>query len=198
MNATVRQMRQHPSRPQKGWLLGVALLLRHNATNATVKRLIRQEKQKKAKQIIVWNSHEDFSPQFLDKHRDLMLYDTWHRIKAFLLFPLNCMCRDRCQCDGLREKVVLSLNMSLYNKAKEALEDLNQPLCHNNSFKDSKSSLALLGVQSPLFCLAEQDSVEHVSANKGAWKEITKLANFTYLALPSAYYKGFILSLSFL
>ena len=41
MNATVRQMRQRPSRPQKSWTFGVALRLEENATKCD--RLWSQE-----------------------------------------------------------------------------------------------------------------------------------------------------------
>lgn len=80
--------------------------------------------KKRMRFVIVWNSHQDFSPEFLNQHRDLVLYDIFHHIKAFLLFPLNCACGDHCQCEALREKIVLSLNMSLYNKAEEEVKDL--------------------------------------------------------------------------
>lgn len=67
--------------------------------------------------MIQWNQHKRFSPEFLSEHHDLLVYDIYHQIKAFTLYPLNCSCKERCQCADLRTKVSLSLNVELYNRA---------------------------------------------------------------------------------
>ncbi|EKE09415.1 MAG: hypothetical protein ACD_16C00183G0002 [uncultured bacterium] len=72
-----------------------------------------------------WNQYKNFSSEYLDKHHDLVLYDVFHHIKALLLFPPNCACKDFCQCNDIRARVVLSLNTDLYNKAHKEKEDLD-------------------------------------------------------------------------
>src|SRR5579863_2407021 len=69
--------------------------------------------------MMIWDKHKDFSPEFLAKHHDYILYDVFHHIKAFLLYPLNCSCEGHCRCATLREKIILSLNVDLYNQAQE-------------------------------------------------------------------------------
>ncbi len=69
--------------------------------------------------------YKDFSPEFFEKHHHLILYDEWHRIQSFLLFPPNCSCKDVCLCGQFREKIVLSLNVNLYNKLQPKKEDLS-------------------------------------------------------------------------
>ncbi len=68
----------------------------------------------------MWNQYEDSSPSFLTKHHDLILYDVYHHIKAFLLFPPKCSCEDSCQCSKWRRKITLALNTKLYNRAVRA------------------------------------------------------------------------------
>lgn len=67
---------------------------------------------------MIWDTYKDFSSEFLNKHHDYVLYDVAHRIKAFLLYPPNCSCDGVCQCESLREKIVLSLNMDLLNQSQ--------------------------------------------------------------------------------
>lgn len=69
-------------------------------------------------------SPTNFSATFLEKHHHLALYDLLHQIKAYILFPPNCGCMIECQCAALREKVVLSLNTIVFNKALKREEDL--------------------------------------------------------------------------
>ena len=78
--------------------------------------------------MALWNTYQEFSPSFLAQHHDYVLYDTFHHIQAFLLYPLNCGCKDNCICEGSRAKVVLSLNVDLYNKTLEKRE--NPELLH--------------------------------------------------------------------
>jgi len=73
--------------------------------------------------MTLWNDYKEFSPDFLARHHDLILYDVLHQVKALLLFPPNCHCMGDCGCDVLRAKVVLSLNLDLYNKAEEQQEN---------------------------------------------------------------------------
>jgi hypothetical protein len=67
--------------------------------------------------MITWRSYKGVSSEFLSTHRDLVLYDAFHHITAFLLFPPNCSCGDSCHCSEWRSKVVFSLNTSHYNKS---------------------------------------------------------------------------------
>lgn len=66
--------------------------------------------------MIPWNVCANFSPQFLAGYHDITLYDAFNKIKAFLLYPLNCDCAKPCSCESWRSKIVLSLNVHLYNK----------------------------------------------------------------------------------
>lgn len=68
---------------------------------------------------MIWNKHKDFSSEFLTKYHDYVLYDVAHRIKAFLLYPPNCSCEGICQCESIRDKIVLSLNMDFLHQAQE-------------------------------------------------------------------------------
>ncbi len=74
--------------------------------------------------MINWNQYKDFSPKFLENHRDLVLFDVYHHIKAFLLFSPNCSCKPICFCKEQREKVIVTLNTDLYN---QALSDEESP-----------------------------------------------------------------------
>lgn len=66
-----------------------------------------------------WNQYKDFSPEFLKTHRDLILWETYYCLQAFILFPPNC------EFDGVRERIVLALKTEFYNQAlqKNADED---------------------------------------------------------------------------
>lgn len=70
----------------------------------------------------MWNQHEDFSASFLAKHHDLVLYDVFHHIKAFLLYPPKCFCEDACSCPKWRRRITWALNTNLYNRAARAQE----------------------------------------------------------------------------
>lgn len=65
---------------------------------------------------IDWNPYEAFSSAFLDKHYELVLLNIFHHIMAFLLFPADCACKERCFCSRWRQKVILSLNTARYNQ----------------------------------------------------------------------------------
>lgn len=67
----------------------------------------------------LWNERPVLFGEFLTQHRDLILYDTFHRIMTFLLHPPRCSCKNRCQCDSIRERVLLSLNLDFYNKLQK-------------------------------------------------------------------------------
>jgi len=73
--------------------------------------------------MIQWNQYKNFSPEFLAAHRNLVLYDVFHHVKAFLLFPPNCVCGNSCKCAQLREEVVSSLNTPLFNRVSKEEED---------------------------------------------------------------------------
>jgi hypothetical protein len=45
-------------------------------------------------QMTVWNDHQTLGEEFLIQHHNLVLYDVYHHIKAFLLFPPNCSCEN--------------------------------------------------------------------------------------------------------
>lgn len=72
---------------------------------------------------IDWNPYEEFSPAFLDKHYELVLLNIFHHIMAFLLFPADCSCKERCCCHGWRHKIILSLNTARYNRLCFVHED---------------------------------------------------------------------------
>ncbi|OJW52789.1 MAG: hypothetical protein BGO67_10420 [Alphaproteobacteria bacterium 41-28] len=75
-----------------------------------------------------WKSYDIFSSMFLAEYHDTVLYDVLHQIVAFLLFPINCSCKTLCQCDDFRERVILTLNVTLYindEKAKKSPAFLN-------------------------------------------------------------------------
>ena len=66
----------------------------------------------------LWDKHKEFPPDFLTQYPDFVLYDVFHQTKALLLYPLNCSCKENCMCEAIRAKIVLSLNVDLYNKAR--------------------------------------------------------------------------------
>lgn len=76
------------------------------------------------KDMIRWNQHKDFPPEVMARHHDFVLYDIYHHIKAFLLYPPNCSCEDACLCHEFRAKIVLTLNLSCYRKQREENETL--------------------------------------------------------------------------
>jgi hypothetical protein len=84
---------------------------------------LTRQATKRRRMMTLWNQHTGFSIEFLAEHHDYVLYDVFHHIKALLLYPLNCSCDGLCQCEALRAKVVLSLNVDLYNQAQERQEN---------------------------------------------------------------------------
>jgi len=70
----------------------------------------------------LWDNYKDFSADFLTRHHGYVLLNMLHRIKSFLLHPLNCNCKGDCACEEIREKIVLSLNIDHYNKAQKRQE----------------------------------------------------------------------------
>jgi|GEM_PF-1640988 len=66
----------------------------------------------------LWDKYQEFPPDFLNRYRDFVLYDVFHHIKAILLYPLNCGCSKDCACEAARAKIILSLNVDLYNQAR--------------------------------------------------------------------------------
>jgi hypothetical protein len=81
-------------------------------------------KEKKMSLYNLSNSHEKiFSSSFLSQHHDIILYNTLHQIIAFLLFPTNGPSNIRYRYEELREKVILSLNVELFNRAEKEEKD---------------------------------------------------------------------------
>ena len=80
----------------------------------------------------LWNQYDEFNSSFSVQHNDLLLYNMFHQIKALLLYPTNCRCMGDCGCDALRSKIILSLNLDLYNKAEERQE--NPDILHGMKF----------------------------------------------------------------
>ena len=74
----------------------------------------------------IWNPPKKFSPEFLDQYHELVVYDVFHRIKVFLLFPHDCACETNCRCEEWRKKAILALNTNLYNKARQQGEKLSR------------------------------------------------------------------------
>ncbi|MBY0273033.1 MAG: hypothetical protein K2X02_06485 [Alphaproteobacteria bacterium] len=74
--------------------------------------------------MILWNNYRLLSEDFLRQHHDLVLYDVFHQVVAFLLHPPPCRCdATPCQCDLLRKKISFSLNLDLFNFLQEIHED---------------------------------------------------------------------------
>jgi len=65
---------------------------------------------------MIWKQYEGLPAEFLTEHRELVLYDMFHQIKAWILFPPNCSCQDSCKCSEWRERIILALNTNLYNE----------------------------------------------------------------------------------
>lgn len=73
--------------------------------------------------MITRTIYKNFPPEYLEDHQDVLLYDTFHHLQAYLLCPPNCVCEALCSCDEMRQRIVLSLNMDLYDGAVERNED---------------------------------------------------------------------------
>lgn len=71
----------------------------------------------------VWRTYEDFSDAFMVKHRELILYMTYHQLLAMLLYPLNCKCGMNCVCKELRKMIGLSLNVDQFERLQPELTD---------------------------------------------------------------------------
>ncbi|MEI8295748.1 MAG: hypothetical protein WCG04_04420 [Alphaproteobacteria bacterium] len=68
--------------------------------------------------MALWNTHKEFSAEFLAQYHEYILYDTYAQIRALLLYPLNCRCEGDCRCTSLRSSIRLALNTELYNQAE--------------------------------------------------------------------------------
>jgi hypothetical protein len=88
-------------------------------------RMRQAIKKEGGKIMVLWDKYKDFPPEFLAKYQGYVLYDTFHHIKALLLYPLNCSCKGGCACNDLREKIVLALNVDLYFWMQENQETPN-------------------------------------------------------------------------
>lgn len=80
----------------------------------------------------LWNQYDEYFSCLLAQHHDLLFYGMFHQIRALLLYPPNCCCIGNCRCDAVRTKIVLSLNLDLYNKAEERQE--NPEILHRMKF----------------------------------------------------------------
>ncbi len=60
--------------------------------------------------MIYRDTFSQFSPEFLQKHHDIVLQDVFHHIQAHLLLPLSF------NSDENRQKAILSMNMGFYNR----------------------------------------------------------------------------------
>ena len=50
----------------------------------------------------------------------ISIHGEFHKILALLLLPPYCICDAPCLCKDKRERIVLSLNVNLYNQAYKA------------------------------------------------------------------------------
>lgn len=97
------------------------------------------------KQKTLVSPPKHFSSEFLEKHHDLVLYDIFHQVQAFILFPLHCSCRDLCNCSEWRKRIVLALNTRIYNQACQLVDNPNRlyamkalwRLPEDHAFRDS-------------------------------------------------------------
>jgi len=71
--------------------------------------------------VTIWNHPPEFTKAFLAEHHDYVLVDAFHRIKAQLLHP--CICRSPCHCKDLQARVLLTLNIGLYNQIELKQKD---------------------------------------------------------------------------
>ena len=62
--------------------------------------------------VIIRNTYKDLSPEAFTEYYDVLLFDIFHNVQALLLYPPPCSCEGSCLCDEMREKIVLSLNLS--------------------------------------------------------------------------------------
>jgi hypothetical protein len=67
------------------------------------------------KSIINRKTYKNFSAELFTDNQEMLLYDVFHHIQAYILYPLNCGCEGYCFCSQMRENIILSLNMDLYN-----------------------------------------------------------------------------------
>jgi len=79
--------------------------------------------ERKDRNVAIWDPPQEFKQAFPKEHQNYTLADAFHRIKAHLLYPLNCGCKSPCPCEDLRERVVLTLNVGLYNRVEDRQED---------------------------------------------------------------------------
>lgn len=72
--------------------------------------------------------YKNFPLEYFADHQDILLYDVFHHLQAYLLYPPHCGCEGLCPCNKMRKKIVLSLNMDFYDTAvqrKEAKDKLH-------------------------------------------------------------------------
>ncbi len=67
----------------------------------------------------IWPTYHNFSAEFREQNRNLVLYDTLHHIQALLLYHPNCDCGRNCNCAEQRRKIVLSLNLALFERIRK-------------------------------------------------------------------------------
>src|SRR5260221_297875 len=70
--------------------------------------------------MILRKVHDDFSHDFLERHLDIILQDTFHHIQSYFIHPPHCACSDSCPCEELRKSIALTLNLDLYNHMEQA------------------------------------------------------------------------------
>ncbi len=76
--------------------------------------------------MTLWRTYEDFSPAFVAKHHDFVIWDAYHHVKACFLYPPCCACAKPCHCKEFREKIFFSLNLDIYNQAEATNVDLKR------------------------------------------------------------------------
>lgn len=73
--------------------------------------------------MITRTIYKNFPSEYLEDHQDILLYDIFHHLQAYLLYPPHCGCEGLCSWDEMRQKVILSLNMDFYDAAVERNEN---------------------------------------------------------------------------
>lgn len=73
--------------------------------------------------MITRTIYKNFPVEYFNDHQDILLYDIFHHLQAYLLYPPHCGCDGPCPCHKMRKRIVLSLNMDLYDEAVKRKED---------------------------------------------------------------------------
>lgn len=73
--------------------------------------------------MITRTIYKNFPIEYFNDHQDILLYDVFHHLQAYLLYPPHCGCDGPCPCHKMRKRIVLSLNMDLYDEAVKRKED---------------------------------------------------------------------------